>query len=319
MKIVFAIFLFCVGIFGQTDNIVLKNEGRIIYLRHGKNKNVKVGAYYKTYREKVLNIDNLNRISKKLRNETSIVRIVEVREKFSIAKVIKNKGLSVRDYAIIAPYQSRVAVTGGFAIYTFKNEKNTKPYMFLSKSGYITPDYSKFYIPPAMYGGYIGLEMPKIQDSNFGVKYIVSFYPSCGNLEGYSMDLSGYYRFFTPGGRFEFPVGMGLLFSKIGYTFNYNDYNIANSESYVKQFFYGFKVFSGTRLVINPLFSIFLNIGFTYQYGSEYWLVRYKTGHKNSVFGYDTKKYFKLHEGYLPVKNVNPLGLDLKMGISFAF
>ena len=208
-------------------------------------------------------------------------------------------------------------------MFSISGEVNTSPSSIYDNStgATITPYFADFIMPNMMYGFYIGLEIPKIQNSNLGSQLLFNFFPASGDLKGFSIDISLYRKLglAVSDDRLTIPLGIGLSMSRIRYEYPYTQYFVENGEDYLRQFFYGIFAFSGIRFQITSHFHSYLNVGFRYQYAFKEWRVRYKSGRKNDVFGYESTDNFEVLCGHRAVNDVKIIGLDLKVGISFVY
>ena len=320
-KYVILTLLFTINLPAQETNFVIKSEGNIVYLKYGKKMDVKKDMYYAVFKEEEVNSESTKEIARRERIKTGTIKIIEVANDYSKAKVIKNKGIAVGDLVIESDFQYRFVITEGYSMFSISGDINTSPSPIYDKSTgmTITPYFADFIMPHNMYGAFIGVEVPKIQNTSLGSKLLFNLFPVSGDLSGFSIDLYLYWKFrlILTDKRLIIPLGIGLSMSRIRYYYPYTQYLVENGEDYLRQFLYGGFAYSGIRFQITSVFHTFLNIGFRYQDANKEWQIRYKSGRKNDVFGYESIDNIEVNSEHRAINDVKIIGLDLKLGISF--
>ncbi len=301
----------------QTPCKIIKHEGKIVYLSKDTNSVVKSNMYFTTYKEETKLISHTSKTTQKEIIKTGTVRVIEIGPDYIKAKVIQNKGMAVRNLVKKAKFQTRFGVTAGYSMFQFSANVNTVPTT-------ITPSFTSFVVPSVFYGAYIGLDISTIQEKPIGMHVLYNIFPSCGYMQGFSIDLAGYWKFFLPNthDRIWIPIGIGVSTARLKYEYSYGAYLVPGSEpqDYMKKYFYGTTVFTGMRFEFSKLFHSYFTVGFRYMDANKDWFIRYNSGEKNDAFGFEVKDNYEVtNPGYRAIDDEKIIGLDLKAGISFVF
>ena len=315
---------------------IAKIEGKTVYLTMGSAMGIKVGMQFKTWQRTTVT-DNAGKVLGTEQKETGIIKVTYADSNFAKAQVIKDQGIRAADEVEEAPARTRVGIGGGFSYFGINGTRNTVSpsiayHRFLSADTSVQTDFSGYSASSAMIGGFAMLEFVEISNTPFTTQFVFDFLMSNGDLHGFVFDWNVQYDLRVAPDRFWIPVGLGLSYGRLRYDYQWVDELLSNKKnSYVDWDAYeitkdelsaatfGGFAFAGVRLRIVDHVDIFAQGGYRIHPPINGWEIEYKTGQQDSNGKDKTDTYAVTDKTYLPFKDVMPMGVDVRAGVSFTF
>lgn len=283
--------------------------------------------------------------------KVGMIKITETHQNYARAKVVKaEEPLNSGDVLKETKARTRIGITGGYAYgqVTGKiGEPVDIPYRNYQTGrewwdGYEAQDtlkdtalaqrFDEYDELATMQGGYVALEFLYIKNSNMSTSLLFSWM-GADDINAFNFDLRIGYEFPLANGRVRIPLGAGVSFGAYNYSIDYvqhlqshlTDYRVAvrnsTASNIVSAGTVGAIAFSGLRIFVHEKVCISGNVGYRINTSGSEWSGTYKVDKWNSEErkNEEVDEDFDIDQKYLPYRDVQLMGLDVRAGVSFVF